>query len=76
MGALGGAMKLLKIAALSVALLVSACAQPQWRRADGRPVDKSFDWAVRECRSRAADRDYAIEAMRRCMYRRGYVWTG
>jgi hypothetical protein len=70
-------MKLLKIAALfAAALLSSGCAQPEWRRVDGRPVDESFDWAVRECRGRATERDYAVEAMKRCMYRRGYVWSG
>lgn len=68
-------MRLLKIAALTAAVLSSGCAQPEWRRADGRPVDESFDWAVRECRGRAAERYDATEAMRRCMYRRGYVWS-
>jgi hypothetical protein len=68
-------MKSLKIAAFGAVVLLSGCAQPEWRRLDGRPADESFNWAVRECRNRASDRDEPVRAMRHCMYRHGYVWS-
>ncbi|MBX9592167.1 MAG: hypothetical protein K2X43_22980 [Hyphomonadaceae bacterium] len=47
-----------------------------WQRADGRPVDASFDGAIAQCRRVASDYDDgAVAAMRRCMGKRGYVWA-
>ena len=47
-----------------------------WQRVDGRPVDQGFRYAAAECRGRAENyEEAAVEAMKRCMYRRGYVWT-
>lgn len=70
-------MKRMKIAALSAALLSSGCAtEMAWQRVDGQPVDRGFKYAASECRGRAQHYDEAaVEAMKRCMYRRGYVWT-
>jgi hypothetical protein len=70
-------MKAMKIAALSAALLASGCAtEMAWQRIDGQPVDYGFRHAAAECRGRAEHyEDAAVEAMKRCMYRRGYVWT-
>ena len=70
-------MKVMKIAAFSAALLASGCASEMaWqrvRRAAGRP---GFRYAAAECRGRAEHHEEAaVEAMKRCMYRRGYVWT-
>lgn len=67
----------MKVAALLAALLSSGCAtEMAWQRVDGRPVDRSFRWAAAECRGRAEHyEEAAVEAMKRCMYRRGYVWT-
>ena len=69
-------MKLLKIAALSAAVLAGGCATgSQWQRADGGPIHQwSFDRAIAECRDRASDRQEPERAMRHCMGRRGYVW--
>ena len=68
-------MRLLKFAVLGAALLVAGCAggEYRWQRADGGPLGESFQWAISECR-RVADRQDE-EVMRRCMYRRGYVWA-
>jgi len=69
-------MKLLKIAALAAAVLSGGCAtEMAWQRIDGRPIDRSFDWAVTECRRYATQYDEEVEAMHRCMHRRGYVWA-
>ena len=70
-------MKRIKIAALSAALLSSGCAtEMAWQRTDGRPVDRGFKYAAAECRGRAQHfNGEAVEAMKRCMHRRGYVWT-
>jgi hypothetical protein len=70
-------MKVMKIAAFSAALLASGCASEMaWQRVDGRPVDQGFRYAAAECRGRAEHHEEAaVEAMKRCMYRRGYVWT-
>jgi hypothetical protein len=70
-------MKLLKIAALSAALLAGGCAtELAWQRVDGRPLDSSFAWAAAHCRERARDAwGDRHEAMLRCMERHGYVWT-
>ena len=74
-------MKLLTVAALSAAVLVGGCGGgdgygARWQRSDGRPVDESFDWAMSRCRGAAQQyEEGAVQAMRRCMARRGYVWT-
>jgi hypothetical protein len=75
-------MKLLKFAALAAVVLAGGCATNEygarWQRTDGRAIDRSFDWAMSHCRRRASDQDEgrdAVHAMRRCMERRGYVWT-
>jgi hypothetical protein len=70
-------MKLLTVAALSVAVLSSGCAtQMSWQRTDGRPVDGYFNQAHAECRYRTQDREEeAVSSMKRCMARRGYVWA-
>jgi hypothetical protein len=70
-------MKLLKIAALSAALLSGGCAtEMTWQRYDGRPLDRSFAWAAEHCRERARNHwGERAEAMERCMRRHGYVWT-
>jgi hypothetical protein len=67
-------MRLLKFGVLCAALLVAGCASDyRWQRRDGGPLGESFQWAIGECR-RVADRQDE-EVMRRCMYRRGYVWA-
>jgi hypothetical protein len=67
-------MRLVKYAVLSAALLAAGCASDySWQRRDGGPLGEDFQWAISECR-RIADR-YDEEVMRRCMYRRGYIWA-
>jgi hypothetical protein len=70
-------MKIMRIAALSAAVVSSGCAtEMAWQRVDGQPVDRGFRYAAAECRGRAQHHEEeAVEAMKRCMYRRGYVWT-
>lgn len=70
-------MKLFKFSVLSAAVLAGGCATNQWHRADGGPISQwQFDRAIHVCRDRASERDQAERAMRRCMYRHGYVWGG
>ena len=67
-------MRLLKFAVVSAALLAGACASDySWQRRDGGRLGEDFQWAISECR-RVAERSDA-DVMRRCMYRRGYVWA-
>jgi hypothetical protein len=70
-------MKLLKIAALSAAVLSGGCAtEMAWQRYDGRPLDRSFASTAEHCRDRARHHwGERAEAMERCMRRHGYVWT-
>jgi hypothetical protein len=74
-------MKVLKIAALSAAVLAAGgCAtEMAWTRYDGRPLDGSFGWTAAHCRERAKERgdyrDERAEIMERCMKRHGYVWS-
>jgi hypothetical protein len=74
-------MKVLKIAALSAAVLAAGgCAtEMAWTRYDGRPLDRSFGWAAAHCRERARHHGYygddRADAMQRCMKRHGYVWS-
>jgi len=77
LGFWGEPMKIMRIAALSAAVLSSGCAtEMAWQRVDGQPVGRGFRQAAAECRGRAQHYDEAaVEAMKRCMYRRGYVWT-
>lgn len=74
----GGVMRLLKSMALAAAVFSSGCAtQMAWQRTDGGRVHGwAFQRAISECRGRAWDRDEAaVEVMRRCMARRGFVWA-
>jgi hypothetical protein len=67
-------MRLLKFAVLSAALLAAGCASDySWQRRDGGRLGEDFQWAISECRRISGRADE--EVMRRCMYRRGYVWA-
>ena len=67
-------MRLLKFAVVCAALLVAGCASDySWQRRDGGRLGEDFQWAVSECRRIASRNDEEI--MRRCMYRRGYIWA-
>jgi hypothetical protein len=70
-------MQLLKITVLSAALLAGGCAtEMEWRRANGAPVvGWQFERDSAHCRHKAFHSDDPEGAMRRCMARKGYVWS-